>query len=84
MACDGLAQLFKRSFVELAARLEAVRLDELHQKLCGGTCLCRRFRRLLGRELLRWFWRARKGIFPKTEGAEPASESACLSLLHAS
>ena len=78
--CNGLAQLLQCRLVELAARLKAVGLDHGNGELrrdarggCSGLCLF--LRRRVGRQ--------GECVFSESECAEPTSEPACFSLLHA-
>ena len=86
MARDGLAQLLQCSLIKLSARLETIRRNHRdrdfgrvlgHGGCCGRIFLCR----LCGRIRL---WSTRKDIFPKSKCAEPTSEAALFSFLHAS
>ena len=77
---NGLAQLLQCRLVELAARLKAVGLDHVNGELrrdarggCSGLCLF----------LRRWVGRQGERVFSESECAEPTSEAACFSLLHA-
>ena len=85
VARDGLAQLLQCCLIKLAARLKAVRRNHFdrdfgrvlgHGRYCGG-CFLRSHRCVR-------LWSTRKDIFPKPECAEPTSEAALFSFLHAS
>ena len=84
MPHNGFTQLLKCRLIEFTPWLKAIRDDCIHGQLCGFSRLCRRFRRLRGGGLFCRFWRACKGVFPKSKRTETASKSACLSFLHAS